>query len=457
MAMEFLKFPQDFAWGVATAAAQVEGAALEDGKGQSIWDTFGSDPKNIADGKGCGTTCDFYHRYRDDNCLMRTLLIQNHRMSIAWPRIFPDGTKSSMNESGLDFYDRLIDDMLSKGITPYITLFHWDLPQALQDKGGWTNRDTIAHFRDYADTVTRRLGDRVKNWMTINEPWVHTFCGHLFGCHAPGIKDLGVSLKVAHSILLAHAEGMEAIHTNVKDGRGGIVNNLAWCESATDSDEDKAATSRWDGAFNRWFMDPIFKGSYPADMVKWYQSKGVMPEVKAGDMEKIATAKGDLLGVNYYTRRLVTADPNNAHIAARQVYRPCVKRAGFDEFEVYPEGLYHVLKWVKDKYTDLPVYITENGTTLEGEAAGADGCVHDAERVEYYRRHFAAVWQAMKEGCPVKGYFVWSFMDNWEWGFGFTKRFGIVYTDYDGGLRRIPKDSAHFLSSVIARGGFDAD
>lgn len=280
---------------------------------------------------------------------------------------------------------------------------------------------------------------------------------------------------------------------------GGIVNNLAWCESATDSEEDKAATSRWDGAFNRWFMDPVFKGSYPADMVEWYQSKDVMPEIKAGDMEKIASAKGDILGANYYTRRLVASDPANAHIAARQVYCPCVKRAGFDEFEVYPEGLYHILKWVKNNYTDIPVYITENGTTLEGEVVGADGCVHDTERVEEFCRpnlghkdktrvaapacelplasillppafcrcvgRFAPEFspmqrklgqktrcsgadrqnKAIKESCPVKGCFVWSFMDNWEWGFGFTKRFGIVYTDYEGELRRIPKDSAHFL------------
>jgi len=347
--------------------------------------------------------------------------------------------------------------MLENGINPWITLFHWDLPQALQDKGGWTNRDTMQHFLDYTDTVTKVYGDRVKNWMTFNEPWVYSFCGHLYGCHAPGIKNLSIALRTAHALLLSHAQAVSLIHRNVVGGQAGIVNNLAWIESATLKEEDAAAADRWDKAFNAWFLDPLYKGSYPAEMVKWYEKNGVMPKTNPDDMKLIAADPGDFLGINYYTRRLVAFNPADSHIQAKQVYRPCIRRAEFEEWEVNPEALYYLLRDIQKKYSNIKIYVSENGTTVPDEHPGPDGCIHDAERVEYFRRHFAAVWQAIQEGVNVRGYFVWSLLDNFEWGFGFTKRFGLVYTDYTHNLRRIVKDSGRFFSDVCIRNGIEVN
>lgn len=449
MYSENLRFPEKFSWGVATASYQIEGSPDADGKGKSIWDVFSHKPGNIADGKTGDIACDHYRRYREDATLMQTLGIKNYRMSISWPRVCPDGSAKA-NEAGLGFYDRLIDDLLDKGITPWVTLFHWDLPAILQSGGGFANGDTVDRFVEYADIATRCFGDRVKNWMTFNEPWVYSFCGHLYGVHAPGEKDLAKALAVAHHILLAHGKSVPVIRKNVPDARVGIVNNLSWVESATKKPEDIDAARRNDLAFNKWFMDPLAGRSYPEEMVKWYGSK--MPEIRNGDMETIA-AKTDFLGVNYYTRRLVAHDPSDAHIQAKQVYRPCVARAEFEEWEIAPECLYLLLRDIRDSYGNIPVYISENGTS-GADAVSSDGCVHDPVRVEFLRRHFAAAWQAIQEGCDVRGYFVWSLYDNFEWGFGFTKRFGVVYTDYDDRLRRIVKDSGHFLSGVCAHNAF---
>lgn len=457
MYSDFLSFPEDFVWGVSTAAYQIEGGAGEDGKGVSIWDSFAHRPENIADRRTGDRACDSYHKWREDAELMKTLHIKNHRMSLAWTRIFPDGTKASRNQKGIDFYDRMIDGMLENGVTPWITLFHWDLPQALQDAGGWTNQNTADCFLDYTDVVTRKYGDRVKNWMTFNEPWVYSFCGHLYGCHAPGLKDIGIALKTAHALMLSHARAVPVIHGNVSGAQAGIVHNLALIESATERPEDIAAADRWECAFNAWFLDPLFKGAYPESMVQWYVRKGVMPDVSPDDMKLIASQPGDFLGINYYTRRLVAFDPSDSHIQAKQVYRPCIKRAEFEEWEVNPEALYYLLRKVHALAGTMPVYITENGTTIPDEHPGNDGCVHDAQRIEYLRRHFAAVWQAVQEKIPVKGFFLWSLLDNFEWGFGFTKRFGIVYTDYNNNERRIVKDSARFVSDVCLRNGVEID
>jgi len=446
---ETLKFPEGFCWGVSTASYQIEGAASEDGKGKSVWDAFAGVPGNVADGKTGEVACDHYHRYSEDVRLMSTLNVKNYRMSIAWPRVFPAGSGKT-NPAGLGFYDRLIDDLLDKGITPWITLFHWDLPQALQESGGWANRETIDRFLEYADAVTDHFGDRVTNWMTFNEPWVYSFCGHLYGVHAPGLKNLPTTLAVAHNILVAHGKAVPVIRKNVPGAKVGIVNNLALIESATSREEDVAAARRWDLAFNKWFMDPLVGLPYPAEMVKFYGDK--MPKIERGDMEAMA-AKTDFLGLNYYTRRLVVHDPMNEHIRARQVYRPCIARADFEEWEINPEALYLLLRDIKRDYGNIPVYISENGTS-GADSVSADGCVHDPARVDYLRRHFAAAWQALNDGCDVRGYFVWSFCDNFEWGFGFTKRFGIVYIDYERGLRRVIKDSGHFFAGVCADNEF---
>ncbi len=450
MYTEKLTFPDSFVWGASTAAYQIEGAPDADGKGKSIWDTFAHTPGKTDDGLTADVACDHYHRYPEDIELMGHMGIANYRMSVSWPRILPEG-KGAVNAKGLDFYDRLMDGLLERKITPWVTLFHWDLPQALQDKGGFAKRDTIDHFCAYADIVTSFFGDRVKNWMTFNEPWVYSFCGHLYGVHAPGLKDLKTTLAAAHHVLVAHGRSVPIIRANVKDAKVGIVNNLAWIESASEKKEDADAARRWDQAFNKWFMDPLFGRGYPREMADWYGPS--MPKIEQGDMEAMA-AKTDFLGINYYTRRLVAFDAGSAHIKAKQVYRPYLQRAEFDEWEITPESLYYLLRSIKTEYGNIPVYISENGTS-GADAVSADGCVHDPVRVEYLRRHFAASWQAMKDGCDVRGYFVWSLYDNFEWGFGFTKRFGVVYTDYEHGLRRIIKDSGHFFASVCAVNGFD--
>lgn len=449
MYTENLRFPEGFAWGAATASYQIEGAADADGKGRSIWDVFSHTPGKTDDGRNGDLACDHYNRWGEDVSLMQSMGIRNYRMSIAWTRIFPDGY-GPVNKKGLAFYDRLVDGLLEKGITPWITLFHWDLPATIQAKGGFANRDTIDRFVEYADTVTRQYGDRVKNWMTFNEPWVYSFCGHLYGCHAPGEKDLATALSVAHNIMVAHGKAIPVIRKNASGANAGIVNNLAWIESATDRSEDVDAARRWDLAFNKWFLDPLAGRGYPDEMVKWYGSK--MPEIKPGDLETMS-AQTDFLGINYYTRRLVAHNREDAHIQAKQVYRPCVPRAEFEEWEINPEALYLLLRDIRKTYGNIPVYISENGSS-GADTVSDDGCVHDPSRVEYLRRHFAAAWQAIQEGCDVRGYFVWSLYDNFEWGFGFTKRFGIVYMDYEDGLRRIVKDSGHFFSGVCAHNGF---
>jgi beta-glucosidase len=452
MYKEFLSFPQDFVWGTAAASYQIEGAVNEDGRGKSIWDTFSHTKGNIDDGETGDIACDHYHRYKEDLGLMRSMNIKNYRCSLAWPRIFPSGS-GSVNQKGLDFYDRLFDACLEMEITPWLTLFHWDLPQALQEKGGFANRDCVDRFCEYTDKVTAYFGDRIKNWMTFNEPWVYAYVGHLYAAHAPGLKDLPTALSVSHNIMLAHGKAMPIIRKNVSGGKAGMVNNLAFVESATNKLEDIEAAKRWDLAFNRWFMDPLFGRGYPEELVAWYGKN--MPDIKDGDLEIMASPM-DFLGVNYYTRRLVSYAPQDQHIKAVQVYRPHIKRADFEESEIFPEGLYKVLVNIKEQYGNIPVYITESGTS-GNDSISSDGCVHDPERVDYLRRHFAAAWQAIKEGCDIKGYFVWSIYDNFEWGFGFTKRFGVVYVDRENNLRRIIKDSGHFVASVFDRNGFPVD
>ncbi len=449
MYKERIVFPEQFAWGTATASYQIEGAPREDGKGKSIWDEFSHTPGKIADSLNGDIACDHYHRYLEDIMLMRYMELKHYRLSLAWPRIFPEGY-GSVNNKGLDFYDRLIDLLLEQGITPWVTLFHWDLPNVLQQQGGFANRKTIDWFCGYADTVTRHLGDRVKNWMTFNEPWVFSFCGHLYGVHAPGLKDIKTTLAVGHNIMTAHGKAVPVIRENVPGAKVGIVNNLAWIEPATEKAEDMDAARRWDLAFNKWFMDPVFGRGYPEEMVSWYGD--AMPRIEPGDMEAMAV-KTDFLGINYYTRRLVAYDKNDPHIKAKQVYRAHIPRAEFEEWEINPEALYHVLRNIKLNYGNIPVYVSENGTTCF-DKIDEDGCVHDPIRTEYLRRHFAAAWQAIQEGCDVRGYFVWSFCDNFEWGFGFTKRFGLVYIDYEDGLRRVVKDSGNFMADVSRRNGF---
>lgn len=443
MYKELLQFPRDFAWGTATASYQIEGGVEEDGRVPSIWDTFSHIAHNIEDGKTGDVAVDHFHRYLEDIALMKHLGLKHYRFSLAWPRIIVD-EKGTVEKRGLAFYDRLIDALLEAEITPYVTLYHWDLPQYLQDIGGWESRNTVDAFLQYAEVVVHHFSDRVEHWMTFNEPWVASFCGNLNGAHAPGKKDVRVALQVAHHMLLAHGKVVPLIKRLAPGAKVGIVHNLASVEPATQKEEDILAAKRWDGAYNRWFTDPIFKGTYPQDMVSYYAKR--MPKMEEGDVQAMV-APIDFLGINYYTRRLVAHDYQDQFIEAKQTYRTYAARAEFEEFEVWPEGLYKVLTSVLEQYGNIPLYISENGTTLK-DTLSADGCVHDSARVGYLHDHFAAVHQAIAEGCDVRGYFVWSLLDNFEWGFGFSKRFGIVYVDYEDDLRRIPKDSAYFLSAV---------
>ena len=444
---DFLKFPDDFVWGASTASAQIEGAAAEDGKEQSIWDIFSKHPGAILDGSSPAITCDHYHRFREDLKLMHDLGLKNYRFSIAWPRVVSSGR---VNEKGLAFYDALVDAMLEKGIQPYATLFHWDLPQSLQDTGGFANRETVKRFIEYVDVVSRRLGDRVEKWMTFNEPWVYAFVGHLYGEHAPGLKDLKTALQVTHHIMLAHGSVVPVLRSNGNERTEvGIVNNLEWIEPASPSEEDRAAAARHDGAFNRWFLDPVFLGSYPEDMVEWYGKAA--PVVEEGDL-KIISAPIDFLGVNYYTRRIIAHDENGDFLHVRRVRYPFVPHAEYEEWEINPEGLYRLLMRVHRDYGAPTLYVTENGTPLP-DAPEPDGSVHDPKRIQYLQGHFAAGWQAIREGADLRGYFVWSFMDNFEWGLGFTKRFGIVYVDYES-QRRIVKDSGRWYAEVVRSNGY---
>ena len=432
-------FPSDFIWGAATASYQIEGAAFEDGRGESVWDRFSATPGKVRGGDSGAVACDFYHRYRDDIRLMKELGLDAFRFSISWPRILPDG-RGAVNAEGLDFYDRLVDELLANDIEPFATLFHWDTPQKLEDEGGWPTRATAEAFVEYTEAVVARLGDRVRRWMTHNEPWVHAWIGHAWGEHAPGRTSEADAVAAAHHLLLSHGWAVEAIRRASPDAQVGIVLNLAHAYPASDSPEDEAAAYRVDGEGNRWFLDPIFRGSYPPDLLDRTELLG--PVLQDGDLETIA-APLDFLGVNNYFRFVVGAGPNGPQFVAN----PEAQHTDMG-WEVHPDGLYKLLVRVATDYAPPAIYVTENGAAF-GDVRVHDGAVHDPERTAYLETYIDAVGRATAEGAPVKGYFVWSFLDNFEWGHGYSKRFGIVYIDYPT-LERVPKDSFYWYRDLIA-------
>jgi len=433
-------FPPDFVWGAAVSAYQIEGAVDADGRGESIWDRFTATPGKIENGEDGRVACDSYHRYREDVRLMRDLGLNAFRFSIAWPRILPEG-RGWPNEAGLDFYDRLVDELLAAGIEPFVTLYHWDLPQTLEDGGGWPARETVDAFAEYVEVVAARLGDRVRYWITQNEPWVIAWLGYGMGQHAPGRESEGDALAAAHHVLLAHGRAAEIVRREVPGARVGITIDVVPMYPATDSEADVAATRLSDGFRNRWILDPVLRGEYPADMLEHFAH--ALPTVLDGDLEAIA-APLDFLGVNYYTRNVVSADPESGE--------PVVVPADGAEhttkgWEVFPNGLTEMLLQLRDDY-DLPaLYITENGAAYED--VRANGAVDDPERVSYLERHLGAIAQAVKEGVPVAGYFVWSLLDNFEWAQGYSQRFGIVYVDFET-LERVPKMSYTWYRNFIA-------
>jgi beta-galactosidase len=448
-------FPSDFVWGTATAAYQIEGAVKADGRGPSIWDTFSHSPGKIADGSTGDVADDHYHRYPEDVAIMAGLGMNAYRFSIAWPRIFPTGS-GQINPTGLDFYRRLTEACLERGITPYATLYHWDLPQPLEDAGGWLNPDTAERFRDYAAATQRELGDLVTNWITLNEPWCSAFLGYAVGVHAPG-KTIGAeAMYAAHHLLLGHGLAIQAM----REGPAatlGITLNLSSVRATTDSEPDQEAARRMDGLANRLFLDPLLLGRYPDDVLanagvtEWF-------EQRAEDLEVIATPI-DFIGVNYYTRQTV-AGPIDGVFHPPTIMSPegsqdirvidtGAPRTQMD-WEVHPDGLIDVVQLVSDRASELPVYITENGAAYPDEVT-ADGSVEDEDRRYFFELHLDAARRAIERGLPLRGYFAWSLLDNFEWAFGYSRRFGIVYVDYQT-QQRIVKRSGHWFSERLQRG-----
>ncbi len=430
-------FPADFVWGVATSAFQIEGAASADGKGPSIWDTFCRQPGAIADASNGDIACEHYQRLDADLDLIAGLGVDAYRFSVSWPRVRPSGA-GAWNEAGLAFYERLVDGLIARGIKPYLTLNHWDLPQALQDEGGWANRATVERFVEYALGIAARLGDKLVSITTHNEPWVMAMLGHETGIFAPGVKDRKIALQVAHHLLLSHGLAVRALRAAGCRARLGIVLNLAPMHPATDSAADRARTTLEDGRLLRWYMDPLFKGRYPADVLADYGSDA--PQVAAGDMEVIATPI-DFLGVNYYSRSVVSAE------GSWDVKTASTREITDMGWEVYPEGLTELLVRLHRDYRVPPLFVTENGGAFKDLVE--NGQVHDADRSRYIAQHIAAVAAAMREGVRMGGYMVWSLMDNFEWASGFEKRFGIVHVDYATQQRTL-KDSAHWYRRFLA-------
>jgi beta-glucosidase len=438
-----ITFPEGFIWGAATAAYQIEGAWDEGGKGESIWDRFSHTPGKIANGDTGDVACDHYHRWREDVALMKELGLHAYRFSMSWPRLLPEG-RGRVNAAGLDFYSRLVDALLEAAIEPSITLYHWDLPQALQDQGGWPARATAEAFVEYADLAARKLGDRVKHWITFNEPYVSAMVGYLEGRHAPGHSDLNEALAAAHHLLLAHGWTAPVIRRNSPGAQVGITLNLSGQTPASPSAADRAAAWQQDGGINRWFLDPLSARGYPADIVRHYENP--MDFVQAGDLEAIAVPL-DFLGVNYYARGVVRSSVvSEAENAPRTVF-PNPERTEMG-WEVYPEGLYEVLGRVHFDYRFPALYITENGAAYPDQI-GPDGQVDDPLRVAFLKEHLAAAERAIAAGVPLHGYFAWSLMDNLEWAHGYSKRFGLIYVDYQT-QRRVLKTSAHWYRQVIA-------
>jgi beta-glucosidase len=440
-------FPSGFRFGVATAAYQIEGAAHEDGRGESIWDRFCDTPGAVDGGDTGAVACDHYHRWREDLDLMQALGVDTYRFSISWPRVMPDGT-GRVNGAGLGFYRRLAEGLRERGIEPMATLYHWDLPQALQDLGGWGERDTALRFAEYAELLATELGDVVTDWITHNEPWVVAFLGHAEGVKAPGIRDWPTALRVAHHLLLSHGLAAERLRSTRPGARVGIALNLAPIRAASSRDDDVAAARRMDGHLNRWFLDPLLEGSYPEDIVALFERRfGMLDFVRAGDFEVIGGAL-DFLGVNYYSPQRVADAPGRGPLELRHVNGDGARTAM--GWEVDAHGLREVLSRLSNDYAAPPVYITENGAAFEDPLPDAAGNVADPRRTEYLRDHLEALRAEIANGARVERYYLWSLLDNFEWEHGYAKRFGVVYVDYET-QHRLPKGSGLWYRDYIAR------
>jgi len=437
---------RDFTFGVATAAYQIEGASNEDGRGASIWDSFSHTPGRVLNGDTGDVACDHYHRWRQDIELLQELGIGAYRFSVAWPRILPDGG-THINQVGLDWYDRLVDALLAAGIDPWLTLYHWDLPQPLEDAGGWPQRETAHAFVEYARVVASRLGDRVKHWITLNEPWCSAFLGYHTGEHAPGRRDVRLALQAAHTLLLAHGRAVGVIRENAPGASVGISLNPTDVQPATDDPADIAASRRYDGYLNRWFLDPISGRGYPQDMLDQYASLFQPPASLSADIAAIA-APLDFLGINYYAPTVVQADGRDAFlgVASVQPTREAVTEMGW---VVRPSSLSSLLRRIANDYPMRELVVTENGAAY-ADPPPTDGRIDDPDRIAYIADHLSAASEAIAAGVPLTGYFAWSFLDNFEWAWGYSRRFGLVHVDFSSQVRT-PKQSAHWYRDLLAR------
>ena len=443
-------FPNDFIWGAATASYQIEGAWDEDGKGESIWDHFTHQPYRIINGDSGDVACDHYHHMPQDVELMKNLGLKSYRFSISWPRILPEGI-GKVEPRGLDFYDRLVDQLLGVGITPMATLNHWDFPQALQDKGGWPNRDSVNWFTDYAQVVFERLGDRVSYWATHNEPFVVAMMGYGYGAFAPGIASTPQSLQATHHLHLAHGQTVKLYRQMGLDGQIGIVLNLATFKPKTDRPEDTAAAERMEDSLNNLYLDPIFKGRYPESFMAWVGDSA--PDIQGGDMD-IISQPIDFLGVNFYFAQAVSYSPHGyLKLQSEQIIDPgwgmTLKGWG-----ICPSQLTELLVHLKENYNNPAIFITENGTAL-GAPVDDTGYVEDQGRINYLRAHFQAAYRAIQQGVDLQGYYVWSLMDNFEWAEGYELRFGLIHVDFqDPERKRTPKASFNWYRDIIRMNDF---
>lgn len=439
-------FPPNFVWGAATSAYQIEGSPLADGAGVSNWHRFSHNPGRVANGDNGDVACDHYNRMPEDVRLMRELGLQAYRFSISWSRVLPEGT-GPVNRKGLDFYRRLVDTLAENGIRPMATLFHWDLPAALEDRGGWLNRDIAGWFSDYASTVFHALDDRVEWWATLNEPWVVTDAGYLHGVLAPGHRDIFETAIASHNLMRAHAAAVE-VYRGIGQHQIGLVVNLEPKYPASDSPEDLEATKRSNTYMNEQFLDPIFKGRTAPGFAEMFGDG--WPHLPSSDFDSIRRPI-DFLGINYYTRGVMKHDASAPVEKATRVRQPYATHTE-TTWEVFPQGLTDILVWVKERYGDFPVYITENGAAFYDPHTAEDGRVDDPLRISYLGKHLAALQDAIDRGVDVRGYFVWSLLDNFEWAHGYSKRFGIVHVDY-ATQKRTVKESGKYYAGVIRENG----
>ncbi|MBC8336193.1 MAG: beta-glucosidase [Anaerolineales bacterium] len=456
MSQNTYNFPKEFIWGAATASYQIEGAWNEDGKGESIWDRFSHTPGKVNNNDTGDIANDHYHLWRKDINLMKELGLKAYRFSISWPRILPKG-RGKINQIGIEFYSKLVDGLLEAGITPFATLYHWDLPQALQDEGGWEVRSTAEAFVEYTEAITRALGDRVKDWITINEPAVVAWIGNDIGEHAPGYQDMRRAIPVSYHVMLAHGWAVPIIRRNSPNSEVGITLNVGWREAASNSSFDLDAVREGDGKWTRWFSDPLYGRGYPADVIADFEKQGYLPKgmdfIKEGDLNAIATPT-DFLGVNYYNREVVRSDASDNE--PQTVFEKPKTPENWTEmgWEIYPEGLAGVLGMMYFDYKPLKLYVTENGASYS-TAPDENGVVNDTYRLDYYKTHLAAVHRVMQAGVPMAGYFAWSLMDNFEWAKGYAQRFGIVWVNFET-QERIIKESANWYKNLIKNNGFSA-